>query len=323
MRYRIACLLVLMLASVKSIAETGDAAKMLESGRAVYRYYCYQCHGYSGNAETVASAYLNPAPRNFTATTKDALQIPEMIAAVRRGKAGTAMVAFASVLTDAEICGVVAYIRGSFMSSNPRVEQYHTEENGWPDHSRYGSAFPFVDGSIAITTAFEALTRDQQKGRNLYVSACISCHDQPSGPVTDPVWELQAASYPRKHYSHISGPADLVSGASPYVLHDISPRVGQLSPGETAGKQLYEENCAFCHAADGSGRNWIGSFLDPRPRDFTEQNFELLQHPKQLASVIRSGVPNSSMPAWQAVLSDAEIAQIIDYMQLAFGSSKR
>ncbi|HEY5641885.1 MAG TPA: hypothetical protein VIS31_03340, partial [Woeseiaceae bacterium] len=36
------------------------------AGEAIYRFYCYQCHGYAGDAQTLASASLSPPPRDFT-----------------------------------------------------------------------------------------------------------------------------------------------------------------------------------------------------------------------------------------------------------------
>ncbi len=34
--------------------------------RAIYNFRCYFCHGYSGDAKTLASTYLKPQPRDFT-----------------------------------------------------------------------------------------------------------------------------------------------------------------------------------------------------------------------------------------------------------------
>ena len=84
---------------------------------------------------------------------------------------------------------------------------------------------------------------------------------------------------------------------------------------------LYLENCEFCHAADGTGKNWIGSFLEPRPRDFTSSEFRLLQAPSALRELIKGGLEGTSMPAWRHVLSDDQIDDIIAYMDVAFGAT--
>jgi len=291
-------------------------------GKAVYRYYCYQCHGYSGDANTLASSYLNPRPRDFTAHTDESLAIERMVDAVKNGRAGTAMVSFASVLDDAEITDVVEYVRTSFMSGTPLHEDYHSIENGWIDHERYASAFPFIQGTLAIDTPGEQLDANQRAGKQLYLSACISCHDRANTGGEQAIWELRAVSYPREHYSHRTEPLDLVSGASPYAVHDVPAEPANMTERELRGMQLYQDNCAFCHAADGTGQNWIGSFLQPRPRNFTAETFVLWQNPDGLRNIVRDGIENSSMPAWRDVLTHGQIDEIIAYMHAAFAAGE-
>lgn len=289
-------------------------------GKATYRYYCYQCHGYSGDANTLATSYLQPKPRDFTASNDATLPAERMIDAIRNGRDGTAMVRFSTVLSEQEIAAVVEYIRESFMTEEPLREKYHSVENGWVNHERYASAFPFVQGTIAIDTPWEKLDANEKRGRQLYESSCVSCHDQANSGSDSLVWELRAVSYPREHFSHRLDPADFVSAASPYARHDISPMVPDMTEQHVRGMQLYLDNCEFCHAADGTGANWIGSFLEPRPQDFTSPDFKLLTTPGPLRELIKGGIRNSSMPAWRSVLTDAEIDDIIQYMQVAFAA---
>jgi len=94
-----------------------------------------------------------------------------------------------------------------------------------------------------------------------------------------------------------------------------------MTESQARGMQLYLDNCEFCHAADGTGANWIGSFLEPRPRDLTSPDFNLINTPGPLRELIKGGIENSSMPAWRSVLTDAEIDDIILYMQAAFAAN--
>ena len=127
---------------------------------------------------------------------------------------------------------------------------------------------------------------------------------------------LQSA--PAHAASHRQPPLDAVSGASPYARHEI-PTVPEIMTHEEArGMQLYQDNCAFCHAPDGTGQNWIGSFLEPKPRDFTSRGFTLGQAPDAFRERVRQGIPNTAMPAWRHVLSDEEIDAIIAYVWVAF-----
>ncbi len=293
----------------------------MQRGERVYRYYCYQCHAYSGDAATLASAYLEPSPRDFTSASPERLDEETMTEAVNNGRDGTAMPSFKTVLTPIEIRDVVAYVRHAFMGNSPRKASYHTDENGWNSLEHYEGVTDFVSGAVRLESPPERLTSEQLRSRSIYLTACISCHEQGGGENDDVVWELRAVSYPRRHYSHQNGPIDLVSAASPYALHDRPTKPTNLSATALQGMGLFQENCAFCHAADGTGKNWIGSFLEPRPRDFTDSEFRKIGERDQLASTIRDGLAGRSMPAWRDVLSDEEIDIIIDYMQEAFAQS--
>lgn len=312
-------LLVAVAALTLAAGPRSALAETTADGEAIYRFYCYQCHGYAGDAATLATANLSPPPRDFTSVGRDELPLERIVHTVLNGREGTAMVSFASVLDEHEARAVAEYIRESFMSEDRIDARYHSPENGWIDHQRYAAAFPFIDGSILLDTPWESLDDAQRRGRRLYESACVSCHDQPnSGAGDDPEWELRAVSYPRNHFSHREPNHDLISGASPYAQHDIPPDASGLSAQALAGRPLYQDNCAFCHAADGTGRNWIGSFLEPRPRDFTDPDFRLLDDPNALEQRILHGIPGTSMPAWKDVLGAGDIDAVIAYIRESF-----
>ena len=69
-------------ASAPGAQATAAGTKLHERGRAVYNYRCYFCHGYSGDARTLAATYLNPRPRDFT---RGGLDAPAVAAAVGEG----------------------------------------------------------------------------------------------------------------------------------------------------------------------------------------------------------------------------------------------
>ena len=285
-------------------------------GKKVYEFYCYQCHGYAGDARTLASTWLDPQPRNFSTSDPQTLSRDRMLDAVSNGRTGTAMTAFSSVLSGDEIKAVVDYIRTIFMSGNNPLLRYHTPENGWNNHERYRHAFPFASGEIALDSPWEQLTPQQRYGKQLFMQTCISCHDRARVNNEGPIWELRALSFPRKHYSHTT-PMDVISGASPYALHDRPPETVTMTEAQQRGAQLYQNNCAFCHAADGTARNWIGSFLEPRPRDLTGEQIAELDN-SRLKAVIMDGIEGTSMPAWRHVLDKDQIGDILDYIRRVF-----
>ncbi len=293
---------------------TADAAG--DAGRAIYNYRCYFCHGYSGDARTLAATFVSPPPRDFTAIRPTEIDRARMIDAVTRGRPGTAMPAFFRVLSTREIAAVVDFVRREFMQQQRRNTRYHTAANGWGGHERYRSAYPFATGVLALDTPWEALTADEVNGKRLFLTSCITCHDRARVADEGEIWRKQSVSYPRNHYSHTE--PDAISAASVFASHDRSPSGARLSPAATRGRALWLQNCAFCHAADGSGENWIGSFLESPPRDLTDVKFMRGMSRDLLHERIRDGLANTSMPAWRNVLGDEEIEQIIVYIDEAF-----
>jgi cytochrome c oxidase cbb3-type subunit 3 len=301
-------------------AQTTAAGDRLAAGRRVYNFRCYFCHGYSGNARTLAARFLQPPPRDFTAVESRGMARERMLAVVRDGKAGTAMKPFRDVLSPAELEFVVDYVRFSFMTHRDPNTRYHTRENGWPDHDRFQKAFPFATGEIPLDTTSRNLSEGDIDGRRLYLTSCISCHDRARVKETSVGWEPMALSYPRPGFSPGDSllPADAVSGATPFARHEQPPALADLTDQELAGEALFQGNCAFCHAADGTGRNWIGTFLQPPPRDLTDPAFMGNMTTTRLRQVIREGLPGTSMPAWQHVLDTRQIDALIAYVSRAF-----
>jgi len=247
-----------------------------------------------------------------------------MLDAVRNGRPGTGMVGFGGVIGEEGVQAVVDYLTEAFMSGTASDARYHTPANGWPDHEqRYQTAFPFALGEIPLDTPDSDLTSKQLRGKRLFLSGCVTCHD--SGVVSDPgpVWETRAVSYPRGVYDHRNpptgaGPADAISAASPYLHHELAPSLPEDSEILRRGERVYQDNCAFCHAPDGTGRNWIGSFLEPHPRDLTNSAVMQSMTPQRLEAVIREGLPGTSMPAWKDVLDDDRITALVHYIDRVF-----
>ena len=287
-------------------------------GKAVYDFYCYQCHGYAGDGRTLAARNLEPPPRDFTAADPDELTRERMLEALRQGRPGTGMVSFAAVLSPGEREAVVDYVRSSFMTGKPRDGRYHTAANGWPDHDRYRAAYPFATGEIPLDAPAAGLTQQQQRGRTMYFDACITCHDQPAAEDGEPVWDPRPVSYPRGDYSHRE--PDAVSAASHYAAHDRRPALPDgAAPGVRRGETLFQDNCAFCHGADGSGRNWIGDFMEPKARDLSEPGVVAGRADPALRAVIRDGIRGTFMPAWRHVLEPAQMDDLMAYLRAVFG----
>lgn len=290
-----------------------------EEGRAVYNFRCYFCHGYSGDAKTLAATFLSPPPANFTSSARHPLSRESALTTLREGRPGTAMKSFSGILSAAEMDAVAGFVVNEFVVRQAPNTRYHTSENGWPDHERYRSAYPFATGEIPLSQAWESLSEAQATGKRLYLSACVTCHDRGASTQDDTVWDARPLSFPRGGFSLANPPGvDAMTGATPYALHDVVPRTKGLKPLEKRGEKLFQNNCAFCHGADGSGKNWIGQFLEPHARNLRDPAFMAGMTRERLSGVIREGLPNTSMPAWKDVLGNGDIRAISAYINRVF-----
>ena len=89
-----------------------------------------------------------------------------------------------------------------------------------------------------------------------------------------------------------------------------------------AGKVLYDIKCAHCHGYAGDAVSVATPYLRPTPRDFTSGNYKFrstasgeLPTREDLERSIRDGMPYTSMPAWEGILSDAEITNLAYYLK--------
>ena len=88
-----------------------------------------------------------------------------------------------------------------------------------------------------------------------------------------------------------------------------------------SGRQLYQKYCAQCHGDNGDGDGYATPHLLPRPRDFTTGKFKVRSTPtgalpthQDLVSVIRRGMPYTSMPPWPD-LADADVSALAYYIK--------
>ena len=88
-----------------------------------------------------------------------------------------------------------------------------------------------------------------------------------------------------------------------------------------SGKRLYDRYCSQCHGETGDGEGYAAMHLLPRPRDFTSGKFKVRTTPTgalpthaDLVSIIRRGMPYTSMPGWPT-LSDRQLSDLAYYIK--------
>lgn len=305
---------IIGLLALQGRAGMSDVSEETAQGKKDFDYFCYQCHAYAGDAKTLASRFLDPPPRDFTTTDPQLLTRELMLSAVTDGRPSTGMKSFSRVLDRKRRESVVDYIRLQFMSGHSYDGKYHTPANGWADHlSKYSLAYPFATGELATDTPPDELDEEQIIGKEMFKTSCVSCHDQGAVRNEGVIWRARSSSWPRRHYDHRSGAPDAVTSATPYQRHDQITDVSGESILIQKGQEIFLKNCAFCHAADGSGKNWIGSFMEPPAADLTGPRLALYSE-EQIRLAILSGVPGGTMPAWRNLLNNDQMDQLVAYL---------
>ena len=94
--------------------------------------------------------------------------------------------------------------------------------------------------------------------------------------------------------------------------HDARP----ATPPAARGAAVFSKYCALCHGAGGVGDGRAASLQKVPPANLT-----ISTRPRSYKmQIVREGGAtlgrSSSMPAWRDVLTDAEIADVVEYVQL-------
>jgi cbb3-type cytochrome c oxidase subunit III len=91
---------------------------------------------------------------------------------------------------------------------------------------------------------------------------------------------------------------------------------------EPRGKALYEKHCVECHGATGRGDGASAAFLVPRPRDFSTGKYKIrstetgsVPTDDDLIASVKRGLYGTSMPGWDRILSDSDIADVVQYVK--------
>jgi len=296
-----------------------------------YHDFCSVCHGDSGNASTQAKTALEPPPQDFTTTgLKDTLTQKVMIDIVTNGKPGTAMMAWKSRLGKDRITAIVNHIRQYFMSSTEGANEFEDKhpakqlfvETCAMCHGEDGSgegwsqmAFKRPPANFLSERSLQVLNPERIRfsitnghpGTAMVAYSGRLSEEQISS-LADFIWSVLM-----RH-----GKEDVVDNKSDVIkagpTDQSAPMPAGLSGDPLAGAAGYARNCVACHGSTGGGDGPRAHYIDPRPRNFnTPAAMNTFNRPG-LYYGIKFGVIGRTMPAWGAVLSDQEIADIAEFV---------
>ena len=325
---RIHILLLTWLLAVAAVIAPPRAGAAID-GALVYAQHCVVCHGDKGNGDTRVRRGLKAPPRDFTtARSRAELTRERMLHSVINGRPGTAMMAFGSRLSEAEINAVVDYIRTTFMTGKASAALPPKIAEGEQLYVRHCAVCHGDQGSGAVWTQsslnppprnFTAALRDQLTRERMITSvtygrpgtAMMSFRKRLSTEEIATVVDYIRASFlgravkPPDH-AHIAK-ADM-SLPFPNGLHGDARK----------GKRFFEHNCFTCHGIKGNGKGPRSSFINPKPRNFLSIESRIRLNRPTLFSAVRDGIRGSVMPSWGKVLTDQQIADVAEYVFTAF-----
>jgi mono/diheme cytochrome c family protein len=93
--------------------------------------------------------------------------------------------------------------------------------------------------------------------------------------------------------------------------HEVRP----ASTPAARGAAVFSKYCALCHGSGGTGNGRAAAMQKVRPADLTVST----RSRSYKQEIVRGGGAevgrSSGMPSWRDVLSDAEIADVVEYIE--------
>jgi mono/diheme cytochrome c family protein len=102
--------------------------------------------------------------------------------------------------------------------------------------------------------------------------------------------------------------------AATAVLVALGPHVGYAAD-PARGKEVYDVRCSPCHGEGGGGDGPAAAAIEPKPRNFRDPAFWRARTTQQLRLVVVHGRPGTLMAPFAGVLSDAEIDDVVAYVE--------
>ena len=348
---------VMLVLSFAGTAAAGDrSTEAAQTPAALYHNYCSVCHGEQGDGKSRARDSFSRPPRDFT--TPQALQEmtrDRMVAAVKGGVPGTAMVAWKTQLNDAQVAGLVDYIRETFMRASlandaSRGRQVYAKSCS-VCHGERGTGSMWASANLrpapsdfSSPQAGTALGRDRMLAsvaagrpgtamagfeRQLsiedrvavvdYIRSAFMRVDADSGISGTRAHGVAPAPRIAAAVAAAASAAAAAAAAAALVKVDMKLALPQgLRGNADAGHTFYDANCATCHGVKGDGQGPRAYFINPKPRSFIDAQSRAMLNRPALYAGVAAGKRGTEMPAWDKVLTPQQLADVSEYLFASF-----
>ncbi|MBI5275363.1 MAG: c-type cytochrome [Burkholderiales bacterium] len=341
--------LALLAGPALAAGERGPMAQ--QTPAALYHNYCSVCHGDAGDGNSRARGSLKPPPRDFTTPqSTQELTRDRMIAAVKGGVPGTAMVGWGTQLTEAQVVSVVDYVRNTFMRASTqdasRGRQVYARVCS-VCHGDRGAGSMWASQNLrpaprdfASPQARAELTRERmlaavaagRPGTAMQGYASKMSHEDMAavvdyirdsimraGEANAGISGTHARGVPQPAASQPAAPQPAAAPAASVVKADMKLAMPQGLKGDAAaGRKFYDANCATCHGTKGDGQGPRAYFINPKPRVFTSAESRALFNRPAIFGGVSAGRRGTEMPAWDKVMTPQEIADVSEYVFRSF-----
>ncbi len=142
----------------------------------LYHNYCSVCHGDKGDGKSRAAGSLSTMPRDFTsADSKRELTRERIAAAITFGRPGTAMVAWKSQLSEADIARLADYVYGRYVQGT--LAAAPAAISGTQAHGGRQADTASTPARVDMTAGLpNGLKGDPKRGGAFYNANCATCH---------------------------------------------------------------------------------------------------------------------------------------------------
>ncbi|MEO5332403.1 MAG: c-type cytochrome [Magnetococcus sp. YQC-5] len=101
------------------------------------------------------------------------------------------------------------------------------------------------------------------------------------------------------------------------------PWIGMPTATAAPTVSVYQKHCAVCHGKNGNGKTTAGQGMNPPPTDFTAPTALVTLTKERMIQSIREGRKGTAMVAWKDLLSEPEIAEVVDTIRETLMLSSR